>query len=92
MNFLKSENFEFEGNTYTIRVVEHDGGLLVRAFLGEKAANGYSYVVDMATRFDLQTSLQISAADHLIELAGADIKNKTWEQYFTSVKSLQQNK
>jgi hypothetical protein len=85
MNIIKTEKFSFHGNEYEVRVSAIDGGFEVRAFLGDKPANGYVYSVSDITNFDFRQSKGMAAYDHLVEIAKSDVQNRYWEKYLAAI-------
>jgi len=91
MMFAKTVTFEFEGKQYEIRAASIDGTVSVRAFLDGRRVSGYTYNVDETTNFDIKRQLGLSAIDHLLKLAEADVRNKQWDSYVTAVQESKKN-
>jgi len=85
----ETREFEFEGRKYEIRIASDGYTIRVRAFLNGVPANGYSYLVDVITAFDIKRSeLPVDPLEDLIETAKNDVKKKMWERYLEAVEQL----
>lgn len=73
--------FEFEKKYYEIRIYSEGWKFKVRAYLDNKPANGYTYVVELPTVFNLEEALNIDVIQELVKLSKKDIENKIWDKY-----------
>ncbi|OGP15962.1 MAG: hypothetical protein A2V21_313080 [Deltaproteobacteria bacterium GWC2_55_46] len=81
-----AKQFQFDGKNYQIKVSKGDiDEYIIRAFIEDKPANGYSYHVDFTTRYDLEQQIGYDAVSHLIDQAESDVRNKIWEKYLRAI-------
>lgn len=73
--------FEFEEESYEIRIYSEGWKFNIRAYLDSRPANGYSYNADLPTAFNIEQILNIDVIQELVKLAKKDVENKTWEKY-----------
>jgi hypothetical protein len=82
--------FTFEGKDYEIRVISDGSTTYIRAFLGNRPANGYTYQVAMPVAFDFHRTFNVSAVQHLIDTAKQDVIEKNWERVLEAIKQIEQ--
>lgn len=78
MNIIKTETFEFEGQTYEIRVMNTDRKYKVKVLLNNKPVNPYVYTVDFDTAFEYSHDHAETAYEHLMGIARSDVENRVW--------------
>lgn len=79
------KRFTYRGEGYEVRVWETPEGHTIKAYKGDKPANGYSYHVDRVTEEMHDMDHFPTAEDHLITLAQSDVETDMWEKYVAAV-------
>jgi hypothetical protein len=70
---MQKETFQHAGTEYEVRVISDGQSVFVKAFCGDKPANGYRYEVTLEMVHDAATVSGLDVVKHLIEIAKADI-------------------
>jgi hypothetical protein len=73
--------FSHKGRNYEIRVFSDGHNMVVKAFEGNREANGYSHSVTFPVAVDLKHETGVDAIDVLIDDAKKDIVEERWEKY-----------
>ncbi len=92
----RAKEFDFEGRHYKIKVFKNsktDGNYeyIIRAYINDEPANGYSYHVEFTTNYDFQQKFGNDAVSHLIQQAETDVTNKIWGKYLKAIKQDEKN-
>ena len=88
MTIVDTIPFTHDSLNYEIRISFDGESYHIRAFLNNKAANGYTYSVKEITNYSILKKFRFTGLCDLIENAKTDIINKTWEKYLEARNSL----
>jgi hypothetical protein len=92
MQIVQAIPFDHDGRTYQVVVSLEDSGYRVRAFLGDRPANGFSYSVQTQVQHDAIASRSfVRPLESLVDLAMADVRDGVWEQYLKSASDARWN-
>jgi hypothetical protein len=90
MSGYEKRELKHNGVEYEIRITTDGQTTWVRAFRGDRPANGYQYSVTLeAQTLAVGTMYEGALVDSLAETAEDDVKNGRWEQYLAAVKAHQ---
>ena len=86
MELFSSIPFVFENNTFDIRILYDDTTINVLAFQNSHPANGYRYQIKVPKVCDPKNILEKYPVPELVEKCKNDIKEKTWDLVFDTIK------
>ena len=80
--------FEFEGRRIVVKTKgDADGKVTVAAYYvdNDQRVNGYSYSAELPSTIPGSDMRHTGAVVHLIAIARADIENRIWQKYLTTL-------
>lgn len=82
------KKFTANGKPYEIRLIADQGNITVRAFTGDKPANGYSYNVTFETACDISAIAGVDAVRELVKIAEEDVVKQRYEGFLNALAML----
>jgi len=81
MKLFETRPFNFEKDSYDIRIYYDDETINVLAFYKNRPANGYRYQIKIQKGYDVKNILEKFPVNNLVENCMSDIKEKSWEKF-----------
>ena len=81
MELFETIPFNFEKDSYDIRVYYDDETINVLAFCKNRPANGYRYQIKIPKGYDVKNILEKFPVNNLVENCMSDIKEKSWAEF-----------
>ena len=81
MELFKTIPFNFEKDSYDIRIYYDDETINVLAFYKNRPANGYRYQIKIPKGYDVKNILEKFPVNNLVENCKSDIKERSWEEF-----------
>ena len=81
MELFETIPFNFEKDSYDIRIYYDDETINVLAFYKNRPANGYRYQIKIPKGYDVKNILEKFPVTNLVENCMSDIKEKSWEEF-----------